>query len=70
MWAAVGDIAQREGISRAAVVRRANANRQERQSLTSAIRVYVVQYYRSHAAAPARASAKAHRRHAQDDPDA
>jgi len=49
MWEALGEIARTQAITRAELIRRINADRLPSENLTSAIRVYVVQFYRSQA---------------------
>lgn len=49
MWDALREIAAYEGLSISQVVARVNENRDADENLSSAIRVYIVQFYRSRA---------------------
>lgn len=45
-WDALGDIALRERVSRPALIERIDADRGDGESLSAAVRVYVLAYYR------------------------
>src|SRR3954452_807120 len=47
MWDALDDIARLEGISRPELIRRVDRGLGRNESLTAALRIYVVNYYRA-----------------------
>ena len=49
MWEALGDIARHYKITRQDLLRRIGIGRRHEESLTSAIRVYIVEFYRERA---------------------
>jgi len=47
MWDALDDIARLEGVSRPELIRRVDRGLAPSESLTAALRIYVVNYYRA-----------------------
>jgi predicted DNA-binding ribbon-helix-helix protein len=47
MWEALGDIADHHGITRQDLIRQIDRDRKRGEGLTSAIRVYIVMFYRN-----------------------